>query len=153
MKADDTWQRAGRNISIVVFAGLLTGTLIVNLPRLGFDSLIKALPLLPFALLFAAMNGLYEEVVFRAAPMSQLVNVVGERHALLITIVYFGVGHFFGSVPSGPMGVALAAYFAFVMGKAMLETKGIVWPLICHFAADAAVFIFMTVSAVAAGAA
>ena len=151
MKTDDTWRRAGRNISITVFVLLLTGTLVINLPRLGFDNLIKALPLVPLALLFAAVNGIYEEVVFRAAPMSQLVNTVGSQHALLITIIYFGMGHFFGSVPSGVMGVAIASYFAFIMGKAMLETRGIVWPWVCHFAADSAVFIFMAVSAVAAG--
>ena len=150
-KDNETWQRFGSFFAVIVFVLLLAGTLLANLPRLGVDNLIKALPLLPLALLFAAMNGVYEEIVFRAAPLSQLVNVVGNRHALLITIAYFGLGHFYGSVPSGVMGVALAAFFAYIMGKAMLETKGIVWPFICHFAADAAVFIFIAVSAVAAG--
>jgi membrane protease YdiL (CAAX protease family) len=150
-KDDETWQRFGSFYAVIVFVLLLSGTLLANLPRLGVDNLIKALPLLPAALLFAAMNGVYEEIVFRAAPLSQLVNVVGSRHALLITVAYFGLGHFFGSVPSGVMGVALAAFFAYIMGKAMLETKGIVWPFICHFAADSAVFIFIAVSAVAAG--
>jgi membrane protease YdiL (CAAX protease family) len=151
MKDNDTWRQFGTGFAVITFSLLLAGTLLANLPRLGVDNLIKALPLLPAALLFAAMNGVYEEVVFRAAPLSQLVNVVGSRRALLITVAYFGLGHFFGSVPSGAMGVALAAFFATIMGKAMLETKGIVWPFICHFAADAAVFIFIAVSAVAAG--
>jgi hypothetical protein len=39
------------------------------------------------------------------------------------------------------------------MGKAMLETRGIVWPWIIHFAIDAGIFMFLAVSAVAAGAA
>ena len=150
-KDGETWKRFGSFYAVIVFVLLLSGTLLANLSRLGVDNLVKALPLLPAALLFAAMNGVYEEVVFRAAPLSQLLNVMGRRHALLITVAYFGLGHFFGSVPAGIMGVALAAFFAYIMGKAMLETKGIVWPLICHFAADAAVFIFMAVSAVAAG--
>jgi membrane protease YdiL (CAAX protease family) len=150
-KDGETWMRFGSFYAVIVFVLLLSGTLLANLSRLGVDNLVKALPLLPAALLFAAMNGVYEEVVFRAAPLSQLLNVVGRRHALLITIAYFGLGHFFGSVPAGIMGVALAAFFAYIMGKAMLETKGIVWPFICHFAADAAVFIFMAVAAVAAG--
>lgn len=30
-------------------------------------------------------------------------------------------------------------------GLAMLETKGITWPWICHFAADAAVFISLAI--------
>jgi membrane protease YdiL (CAAX protease family) len=150
-KDGETWMRFGSFYALIVFVLLLSGTLLANLSRLGVDNLVKALPLLPAALLFAAMNGVYEEVVFRAAPLSQLIHVVGSRHALLITVAYFGLGHYFGSVPEGIMGVALAAFFAYIMGKAMLETKGIVWPFICHFAADAAVFIFIAVSAVAAG--
>jgi membrane protease YdiL (CAAX protease family) len=151
MKTDERWRRTGRKLSIGVFVLLLSGTLLINLPRLGIHNLVKAVPLLPAALLFAAANSIYEEVVFRAAPLSQLVNTVGSRHAFLITIVYFGLGHYSGSVPSGVIGVALGAYFAFLMGKAMLETQGIVWPWVCHFAADSAVFISMAVSAVAAG--
>ena len=151
MKENDTWMQFGRGFAIITFLLLLSGTLLINLPRLGVDNLIKAIPLFPAALLFAAMNAIYEEMVFRAAPLSQLVNVVGSRHALLMTVVYFGLGHFVGSVPSGAVGVALAAFFAYVLGKAMLETKGIVWPWICHFAADAAVFIFIAVSVTAAG--
>lgn len=33
----------------------------------------------------------------------------------------------------------------------MLETRGIVWPFICHIAADVPVFVFLAVSATAAG--
>lgn len=150
-KDGETWMRFGTFYAVIVFVLLLSGTLLANLPRLGVDNLIKALPIIPLALLFAAMNAAYEEVVFRAAPLSQLVGAVGRRHALLITVAYFGLGHYFGAVPSGIMGVALAAFFAYIMGKAMLETRGIVWPFICHIAADVPVFLFLAVSATAAG--
>lgn len=92
------------------------------------------------------MNSIYEEIVFRAAFLAPLVNIVGKGHALAITILLFGLGHLTGSVPSGIPGVLLAVFFALVMGKAMLETKGIVWPWICHFAADAAVFSFLAIA-------
>jgi hypothetical protein len=78
-KDGETWMRFGTFYAVIVFVLLLLGTLGANLPRLGVDNLVKALPIIPLALLFATMNATYEEVVFRAAPLSQLVGVVGSR--------------------------------------------------------------------------
>ena len=139
------WNKFGRTFAIVSFAAILAVTLLPTLLRLGPGAVAQALPLLPAALLFAAANAIYEEVVFRASYLSQLVNVIGGGHALAITVIYFGLGHLAGSIPSGATGVLLAAFFAFFMGKAMLETGGMTWPWICHFAADAAVFLFLAV--------
>lgn len=144
------WTGLGRNFAILTFFGILAVTLLPNLPRWGLASVARALPLSPAALLFAAANAIYEEIVFRAAFLSQLVGVVGRGHSLVITILFFGLAHWVGSVPSGIVGVLLAAFFALIMGKAMLETRGITWPWICHFAADAAVFIFLAVATSAA---
>jgi membrane protease YdiL (CAAX protease family) len=151
MKADETWLRSGRSVAVggfIVTVGVLLG---LNLPRLGVDNLIKAIPLFPAALLFAAMNAFHEEAFLRAAPMSQLVNIVGARHTLVITTLFFGLGHYAGSVPDGVTGVAVASFLGHIMGKAMLETRGIVWPWLIHFAIDAGIFMFLAVSAVAAG--
>lgn len=149
MRKAQPWTKFGSIFAILCFTIILGITLLPNLPRLGQGSLVAALPLLPAALLFAAVNGLYEEIVFRASFLSQLLAPVGRRHAFVLTILYFGLGHLSGSVPSGTVGVVAAAFFAFIMGKAMLETRGMTWPWICHFAADAAVFIFLAVLAVA----
>ena len=154
MKTDETWLRSGRNVAVGGFIVAFAVLLLLNLPRLGgIDNLIKAIPLFPAAVLFAAMNAIHEEVFLRAAPMSQLLEVIGARHALALTTLFFGLGHYAGSVPDGIMGVAVASFLGYVMGKAMLETRGIVWPWIIHFAIDTGIFIFLAVSAVAAGAA
>lgn len=153
MRADETWLRSGRSVAIGGFAVTVGVLLVLNLPRLGgIDNLVKALPLFPAALLFAAMNAFHEEVFLRAAPMSQLINVVGARHTLIITTLFFGLGHYAGSVPDGVTGVVVASFLGYIMGKAMLETRGLVWPWIIHFAIDAGIFMFLAVSAVAAGA-
>ncbi len=150
MRADETWLHSGRSVAIGGFAVTVVVLLVLNLPRLGgLDNVLKAIPLFPVALLFAAMNAFHEEVFLRAAPMSQLVNVVGVRHTLIITTLYFGLGHFAGSVPDGVTGVVVASFLGHIMGKAMLETRGIVWPWIIHFAIDAGIFMFLAVSAVA----
>ena len=152
MKADETWRRSGRNVAIGGFIVAVGVLLVLNLPRLGgIDNLIRAIPLFPAALLFAAMNAIHEEVFLRAAPMSQLLKVMGARHTLLITTLFFGLGHYAGSVPEGITGVVVASFLGYIMGKAMLETRGIVWPWIIHFAIDAGIFMFLAVSAVAAG--
>jgi len=145
IKSAVPWTTFGRNFALVSFTAILAVTLLPTLPRLGLGALANALPLLPATLLFAAANAIYEEVVFRASYLSQLVHVVGGGHALAITVFYFGLGHLAGSIPSGVAGVLLAALFAFFMGKAMLETGGMTWPWICHFAADAAVYLFLAV--------
>lgn len=149
MKRATSWNIFGRTFALLTFIIILSLTLLPNLPRFGLDSVVKTLPWLPAALLFAAMNSIYEEIVFRAAFLAPLVNVIGKSHALAIIILLFGLGHLTGSVPSGLPGVLLASFFAFIMGKAMLETRGIVWPWICHFAADAAVFIFLAIATTA----
>lgn len=149
IRAPRPWTEVGRNFAILSFVAILGVTLLPNLSQWGLDNIIRALPLLPAALLFAAANSIYEEVVFRAALLSQLVDVIGTGHALVITVLFFGLGHLTGSIPSGIVGVLLAAFFALIIGKAMLETKGITWSWISHFAADAAVFMFLAVFAAA----
>jgi membrane protease YdiL (CAAX protease family) len=151
MKADETWLRSGRSVAVGGFIVTVGVLLVLNLPRLGVDNLIKAIPLFPAALLFATMNAFHEEVFLRAAPMSQLVNIVGARHTLVITTLFFGLGHYAGSVPDGVTGVVVASFLGHIMGKAMLETRGIVWPWIIHFAIDAGIFMFLAVTAMAAG--
>jgi len=154
MKADETWLRSGRSVAVGGFIITVGVLLVLNLPRLGgIDNLIRALPLFPAALLFAAMNAIHEEVFLRAGPMSQLLTVIGARHTLLLATLFFGLGHYAGSVPDGVTGVVVASFLGYIMGKAMLETRGIVWPWIIHFAIDAGIFMFLAVSAVAAGAA
>lgn len=150
MRADETWLHSGRSVALGGFAVTVGVLLVLNLPRLGgLDNVIRAIPLFPAALLFAALNAFHEEAFLRAAPMSQLVNVVGARHTLIMTTLYFGLGHFAGSVPDGVTGVVVASFLGHIMGKAMLETRGIVWPWIIHFAIDAGIFMFLAVSAVA----
>ena len=50
MKETDTWMQFGHGFALVTFLLLLSGTLLINLPRLGVDNLVKALPLLPAVL-------------------------------------------------------------------------------------------------------
>lgn len=111
----------------------------------------QVLPWLPAILLFALMNAFGEEMVYRAAPLSQLVPVIGQGQANWITAVWFGLGHYYGGFPSGPLGAAQAALVGLLFGKAMLATRGIALPVLLHMLVDTIIYIFIAMAAVTAG--
>jgi membrane protease YdiL (CAAX protease family) len=114
------------------------------------EAFTEALPLVPLALVAAALNALGEETLYRAAPLSQLWPAVGKGQALLITSVWFGLGHFYGGLPPGVAGLVFAGLLAMLFGKAMLDTRGIAWPWILHFLADAVIYVFLAMAVVTA---
>jgi len=104
MKKPEPWTRIG-SIFAVVFASVTLVYLMLNSPP-SLEAVVKAIPLIPAALLIAVVNAFNEEFTLRAAPLSELWSVVGKPQALMLTSVFFGLGHFYG-VPSGPLGVLL----------------------------------------------
>ncbi|MBN1398142.1 MAG: CPBP family intramembrane metalloprotease [Bacteroidetes bacterium] len=87
------------------------------------------------------MNAFTEEAYFRASILSTLHDVIGKTHTLLITIVLFGLSHWLYGSPPGILGFLMTGFLAYLLGKSMLETKGILWPWIIHFVPDVVVFI------------
>jgi len=49
-----------------------------------------------------------------------LEDIIGGKHALYLTSLYFGIGHFYG-VPSGVIGIILSSFLGYILGKSMLE--------------------------------
>ena len=74
---------------------------------------------------------------------SQLHKVVGSAQAALLSATYFGLGHFSGSIPSGPVGVLQAGFVGWLFARSMLETRGLAWPWFLHFVLDAVIFTFL----------
>jgi membrane protease YdiL (CAAX protease family) len=108
-------------------------------------ALVGLVPVLPLIIGCAAFNALGEEVVYRSGPLATLVGVVGPRQALLLTSAWFGLAHYFGSVPEGPGGVLQSGVLALLLGGAMLATRGLGWPFLIHFAVDFVVFASIAV--------
>lgn len=104
--------------------------------------------LTPLVLLFALMNAFGEEMAFRAGPLSQLWLVIGEKQAVWLTAVWFGLGHYYGGIPAGPMGALMSGLLGLLLGKVMLETKGIALPILMHLLIDAAIYAFLAMTAV-----
>jgi membrane protease YdiL (CAAX protease family) len=91
--------------------------------------------------LFAAVNAFTEEVYFRSSILSTLHEVIGKTHTLLITLVFFGLAHWLYGSPSGLIDFMMTGFLAWVMGRSMLETKGMLWPWIIHFVPDVVIFM------------
>lgn len=143
------WHILGPAITGAMCLGLLAFIVAFGRPP-ALQAIQNALPLLPFVLIFAASNAFGEEMLYRAPWLGALEGALGPAHALLITAVSFGIGHFYG-VPYGVLGVVMACIPGWLMGKAMLETRGFFWAWFIHFWMDVVVLSFIAIGSVAPG--
>lgn len=124
-------------------------TILIALPLLGpFVAAVRSaapstqeiLGMLPPALVFAVVNAAQEEVRFRVVPLAALEPVVGSGHALLVSSVLFGSGHYRGH-PSGALGVVGGALVGWLWGRALLDTRGLAVPWMSHGVQDLIIYL------------
>jgi hypothetical protein len=144
----DPWTRFGGQFALYISLGTLLFLVLGGRPTPA--ALLGALPLLPAVLLFAAMNAFNEEMTYRASLLAGLTSAVGPQQALWNTALFFGIGHYFG-VPYGVVGVIMASFLGWMMGKAMLETRGFFWAWLIHFLQDVLIFSFMAIGSITPG--
>lgn len=142
-----SWAVVGPIVAILLVAA--TAAFASSLASPTADLWARAIPLLPIAWLAAACNAFAEEVLYRAGPLGPLARVVGPRAGIWILAVWFGLGHVYGGIPSGVMGFVMAGLLGLLFGKAMIDTRGLGVPWALHFSADAAIYTFLAVAAVA----
>jgi membrane protease YdiL (CAAX protease family) len=139
IKAGRSWKTFGWIFAGVAALGVLIPTALAIAPSTA--TIVKALPLLPAVLLFAAINAFTEEVYFRAGPLAMLTEIIGKNQTLLLTAAYFGLAHWLYGSPPGLVGFLMTGFLAWLMGKSMLETRGIAWPWLIHFLPDVVIFL------------
>jgi membrane protease YdiL (CAAX protease family) len=105
-----------------------------------------AVPAIAIGAVAALLNAWWEETAFRAGPLSMLQRATGPGAGVLILAVFFGLGHFYGGVPSGPMGLIATGAVAVLLGRAMIETRGLAWPVALHFAIDLVIFTLLAIA-------
>ena len=142
------WNRLAPILTLCLAGGTVTFLTLAGGAPLG--NLAAAVPLLPFVLGFAAINAFGEEVTYRAPQLAGLQPVVGATHGLLITAAYFGIAHYYG-VPYGIIGVVMSAALGWLLGRSMLETRGLFWAWFIHFVMDVAIFTFLAAGSVTPG--
>lgn len=148
IKEGETWNKAGKMFAVVISLGTLTFLVLAGRPPL--DIVIRALPFLPAVLLAAALNAFNEEMTYKASFLSVLEEPLGKHHALWLMAAYFGIGHFYG-VPYGVIGVLMAGFLGWLLGKSMLETRGLWWAWFIHFLQDVLIFSFLAIGSIIPG--
>jgi hypothetical protein len=101
-------------------------------------------------LVAAVLHAFNEEMTYKAPFLSVLERPLGRRHALLLVAAYFGIGHYYG-VPYGVVGVLMAGFLGWLLGKSMLETRGLFWAWFLHWIQDVLIFAFLAVGSITAG--
>jgi Type II CAAX prenyl endopeptidase Rce1-like len=142
------WSRFGPIAAVALSGGTLVFLVAAGRPPL--DLVARALPILPVVVLAAALNAFSEEVTYKASLLSVLEGPVGRGQALLLVSAYFGIGHYYG-VPYGLIGVAMAFVLGWLLGRSMLETRGLFWAWFLHFWQDVWIFSFLALGSITPG--
>ncbi len=148
IKSTERWNTLGWKFALFLSLGTLTFLVLAGRPPL--DLVLRALPFLPAVLLAAALNAFNEEMTYKASFLSVLEEPLGRHQALWLMAAYFGIGHFYG-VPYGIIGVLMAGFLGWFLGKSMLETRGLAWAWIIHFFQDVLIFAFLSIGSITPG--
>ncbi len=108
---------------------------------------LRVAPSLPAILFYAALNAFNEEITYRSPLLATLEPVGGSKQALWMAAYFFGIAHYFGT-PGGLLGGILSIFMGWILGKGMVETRGIFWTWWIHFLSDVAIFIFLAAALV-----
>jgi membrane protease YdiL (CAAX protease family) len=147
LKDPASWKIFGPIVAVIAAAIMLVVLVVTHQP--STTTLVRALPLLPAALLFSATNAFSEEVSYRASLLAPLHRVVGKGHAMALTAVFFGLAHYAGGVPLATLPtILMTAFLGLFMAKSMLETKGFFWAWFIHFVNDIPVFVFLAMGSI-----
>jgi hypothetical protein len=139
----DPWWQFGLQWSVYIAVTLAVVQYLGMRP--GSDVMLKMLPILPSILFYAALNAFNEEIFYRSPMLATLEPVGGSQQALWVAAFFFGIGHYFGT-PGGIVGGILSIFMGWILGKGMIETRGLFWTWWIHFLSDIAIFSFITMS-------
>ena len=94
-------------------------------------------------IIFAAVNAIMEELIFRGIIHGGLRQILA-RPGLVVPLqaLVFGAAHISG-VPGGLSGVLLATVYGLFLGWIREASEGLLWPVVTHVFADAIIFILL----------
>jgi hypothetical protein len=136
----DPWPRFGLQWAVYIALALAAMLYFSRAP--DTDTLLKLVPVLPSILFYAALNAFNEEVTYRSPLLATLEPVGGSKQALWMTACFFGLAHYFGT-PGGVAGAIASIFMGWILGKGMVETRGLFWPWWIHFLSDVVIFVFI----------
>jgi hypothetical protein len=138
----DPWSWFGCQWAIYIAAAL--AVLQYYAIRPSGAELLSVVPIVPSILFYAALNAFNEEISYRAPMLATLETVGGSKHALWMSAYFFGIAHYFGT-PGGILGALASIFMGWILGKGMVETRGLFWSWWVHFLSDIVIFSFITI--------
>lgn len=148
IKEGERWNKLGRTFALIISLGTLAFLVMAGRPPLNI--IVRALPFLPAVLIAAALNAFNEEMTYKASFLSVLEEPLGKHQSLWLMAAYFGLGHYYG-IPYGIVGVIMAGFLGWFLGKSMLETRGLWWAWFIHFWQDVLIFSFLAIGSIIPG--
>jgi membrane protease YdiL (CAAX protease family) len=118
----ESWRKFGWIFAVIAAMAVAVPSILSLKPSAAL--MVRCLPLIPVAMLYAAINAFNEELYFRSTLLSTLPEVIGKTHTLILNVLFFGLAHFLYGSPSGITGLMMTGFLAYLLGKSMLETKG-----------------------------
>jgi membrane protease YdiL (CAAX protease family) len=150
-KGDLSAWRIFTPISAAVVMCMTGGFLLLRLDLSPSDTLwARLLEALPIAILFPIWNSITEEVRYRNVLLAEAETALGSQTALWMTTLLFGLPHFgtfLGTSGDGGTFLAGLAYglggaaIGWILGKSILETRGVLAAWIIHAAADLVIIL------------
>ncbi|MBN1571603.1 MAG: CPBP family intramembrane metalloprotease [Deltaproteobacteria bacterium] len=104
---------------------------------------VELLKLLVGGVVFAFVNSIVEEVVYRGILWNGLEEIFGSVHAVIaVQAVIFGVIHYWG-IPNGILGAVMATVYGLFMGIIRNRAGGLLMPILVHTFADMTIFLIL----------
>jgi hypothetical protein len=139
----DPWPQFGLQWGFYIASALAVVQYLILRPY--SNVFLKMVPVIPSILFYAALNAFNEEITYRASMLATLEQIAGSKQALWMAAYVFGISHYFGT-PGGMVGGIVSIFMGWILGKGMVETRGLFWSWWIHLLSDIAIFSFMTLA-------
>jgi membrane protease YdiL (CAAX protease family) len=133
IKRGDSWLKTGLSLCVVI-TSVTAIFMYFQLKKVDVNWSILQSGVI-WILLFSVTNSFGEEMIFRLGLVSPLTGLLSPTTIFFISAIIFGLAHVNG-MPSGIIGITLAAILGFVLAKSVFETQGFFWAWMIHFLQD-----------------
>lgn len=134
-----SWGKLALISAVLISMGTFLGTVVTVTGFTFVRNLDSWLSLLPFIMLFALGNSLFEGIIYRNTIISSLLGILDKKDIVMLGALFFGIAHYFGA-PGGPLGVAMSTALGWYLCQSMIETKGLLSSWLIHFFQDVVIF-------------
>ena len=114
-----------RFLLIASFINIISFSFVIDFHREDFYSVLM------YGCLFALVNSVLEEILWRGIILPRFVDFCGEKVGLLVTSIGFGFYHYSIGFPWVVCG--LFSFFGVLMGGVAIRSKGLLPVIILHF--------------------